>query len=207
MCQARLPDTTQLRKKYSSKFRPEIPIKNLCCRRDLLPENDLFAPCWSWQNCNGNHYTKKIVPIFLKAYQDPSLFSCKKKWPSCKDGAPAHVTKENMTFLHRQFPRAWGRTWGPEIIRVLDPIAHAWSVLQKSVFRKPCPIDRKSFISKVQQEWKSPTREDLENLTRTFPIRITEIQKVGGGSTKYVCVWSPSLIFFLSMHQYLFNVD
>ena len=58
---------------------------------------------------NAIYYRERILPIYLDALEDPTLFPSQTRRTFMQDGAPAHNTRENMPILEEEVLRVWAK--------------------------------------------------------------------------------------------------
>jgi hypothetical protein len=137
------------------------------------------------QTIDGKTYEEKILPIYLKAADDNTLFPNLKKVTFMQDGAPGHNYTPVINKLESRFDRLWTRGVWPGSSPDLNVIEHLWAELQDSVFIEPRPTNRQELIDRVQNKWKSFTKSQLRNLVESFPNRIKETINNEGKHTSY----------------------
>lgn len=164
----------------SVKFSPKIMIAGGFCAQGVsklyFVENDTI---------NGEYYKENILPIYLEAMNNPSLFPIKSRTTFMQDGAPSHSTKVNIKYLESKIPNVWGKGVWPGNSPDLNPIENLWSLLKVEVQKNPVPQNISSLKARIKSVWENFPLNLLKNLSESFKKRVTEMNKLNGGNTKY----------------------
>lgn len=102
-----------------------------------------------------------------------------------QDGAPNHSTKINLKYLEIKIPNVWGKRVWPGNSPGLNPDENLWSLLKVDVQKNPLPQNISSLKGKIKSVWENFPLSLLKNLSESFKKRVTEMNKLNDGNTKY----------------------
>lgn len=125
-----------------------------------------------------NVYLGKILPVYIQARVNSSLFKSKSKVILQQDNAPAHTSNRTVQFLGSEFSNVWRKGFWPGSSSDLNVIENLWYRLKISVTEEPRPMDRKELIARTRKTWKS-------NPVEYLPRRIEQVISAKGDRTDY----------------------
>jgi len=133
---------------------------------------------------NADYYREKILPVYLEAMRERTLFPNPKKFILMQDGATCHTSKQNMAFIRASGIGLWETRW-PGNSPDLNPIENLWSILKESAYKEPKPKTREELITRFQKSWKNLSPGLLEKSAQSFKDRVEKMMAADGGHTKY----------------------
>lgn len=99
------------------------------------------------------------------------------------DNARPHTSRAVRNFLEESNIRVL--QW-PSQSPDLNPIEHAWDMLQRRVLSIGAPRDnRRNLFSALSEAWRAIPQEDLDNLILSMPRRCQAVLNERGGQTLY----------------------
>jgi hypothetical protein len=68
----------------------------------------------------------------------------------------------------------------------LNPIEHAWDILQQRISKRPqAPNTLQELADALEEEWHQIPQADFRNLVQSFPRRCRAVIQARGGHTRY----------------------
>ena len=128
---------------------------------------------------NGQRYRDEI----LAPYVVPYAGAVGQEFILMDDNATANRARYVNAYLEDQgIHRMYWPAWSPD----LNPIEHAWDMLQRRVSaRQPKPPTRAELAATLIEEWGMIPQFDICKLIRSFPTRIRYVIQARGGNTRF----------------------
>lgn len=165
----------------------------------LLKDSALKAS----QNCtlvegsvNSIYYRDEILPIYVEALKDQTLFPVCWKATFQQDGATPHTANIVTTVLEGLSLEVWGKGVWPGISADFNPIETLESILKDYAQKPPYPTTKAELFKKFEKICESFPVTMLENLAQSFKRRVEDMMNNSGGHTKYWTKRAPNFITF-----------
>lgn len=120
-------------------------------------------------------YENALSAYYLHADNAPSLILM-------EDGAPTH--RSNL-------PKTWREAYGidrlvwPAQSPDLNPIENVWRLMKAWISLKPIPANENEMWKLVEAAWEHVSRDFLDRLVQSMPMRMSAVIAAGGGATRW----------------------
>ena len=133
---------------------------------------------------DAKYFSEKVLPIYIRAMNDPRLFPIKSKITYQQDGAGCHNGK-NLVTLRAHNYNLWIKGVYPGNSPDLNPIENLWPRLKDAVQKSPKPRNLPELKRRITKAWNELPLDLLEKLAQPFKDRVEEMAKLDGRHTKY----------------------